>query len=292
MKTEVKKIDELKREINIYAGGEAVKDKYEDAFRRINQKVKVPGFRPGNIPQDILEKKFSADANELVLKELIPDLYSEALKKEMLDVAELPEISDVKLNRQTLSFKAVVYVMPQINIRDYKGIKLEYKKTEVTSDDIKRAVDALKEMRKIDTADDRLARSLGYPNLAALEKIIEAQLFIQKEDEKRKYFEETVIEAITKDLDFKIPHSMIQRQLQELLRQAKLDMTLKGIAEEKIEQDIKTLSQELLPQAKKQVRVYLVLSDVAKKENIPLDDQMPRKVIELLLREAEWVERE
>jgi hypothetical protein len=32
------------------------------------------------------------------------------------------------------------------------------------------------------------------------------------------------------------------------------------------------------------------LSEVAKKENIALDDHMPRKVMEFLMREAEWKE--
>ena len=44
------------------------------------------------------------------------------------------------------------------------------------------------------------------------------------------------------------------------------------------------------PEAKRQVKVYLVLSEIAKKENIPLDDHMPHQVMEFLLREADWKE--
>jgi len=36
--------------------------------------------------------------------------------------------------------------------------------------------------------------------------------------------------------------------------------------------------------------VYLVLAQIAKQENIPIDDHMPRKVMEFLLREADWRE--
>ena len=48
------------------------------------------------------------------------------------------------------------------------------------------------------------------------------------------------------------------------------------------------MSQELEPQAKRQVKIYLILSAIAKKENIPQDDHMPPKVMEFLLREANW----
>jgi len=83
---------------------------------------------------------------------------------------------------------------------------------------------------------------------------------------------------------------MVNRQLEELVRQAKLDLAFKGLEREKIEEQGKVLSAELEPEARKQVKVYLVLSDIAKKENIPLDDHMSRRVMEFLLREADWQE--
>lgn len=87
-----------------------------------------------------------------------------------------------------------------------------------------------------------------------------------------------------------MPQSLINRQLQDLVRQAKLDLALKGVPREKIEEEEKTLSQQLEPEAKRQVKIYLVLSAIAKKENISLDDHMPQKVIEFLLRDADWKE--
>jgi len=83
---------------------------------------------------------------------------------------------------------------------------------------------------------------------------------------------------------------MVNRQLEELVRQAKLDLAFKGLEREKIEEQGKVLSAELEPEARKQVKVYLVLSDIAKKENIPLDNHMSRRVMEFLLREADWQE--
>ncbi|MFH1355282.1 MAG: trigger factor family protein, partial [Candidatus Omnitrophota bacterium] len=64
MKTEVKKIDSTKREINVEVSGETVKNKFEDVFKKIGKEAKVPGFRPGNAPRDILEKHYSANAHE------------------------------------------------------------------------------------------------------------------------------------------------------------------------------------------------------------------------------------
>lgn len=291
MKTEVKKIiDSAKREISVEVSGDIVKNKFEDVFKKIGEVAKVPGFRPGHAPRDILEKEFSSHAREQVLKELIPDVYNQAIEKEGLEVIDLPNISDVKLDRNTLSFKAQVEVSPEIKLKDYKGLKVNYKKAEVSPDEIKRSIDALKEARKIDAVDDNFAKSLGYPNLAELEKTVERQIFMQKENLERQKIENEIIESITKDLDFKLPQSLVNRQLEDLVRQAKLDLALKGMPREKIEEQQKSLSSQLEPEAKRQVKVYLVMAEIAKKENIPLDDHMPRSVMELLLREADWKE--
>ena len=288
METQVKKIDGTKREINVEVSGDTVKDKFEEVFKRLEKEAKVPGFRPGHVPRDILEKRFASSAHEQVLKELVPDIYNEAIKKEGLDVIEFPEINDVKLDRIKLSFKAIVEVSPEIALKNYKGAKIKFKKAAVTADEVKRYIDSLKESRKIDSLDDKFARGLGYPNFPALEAIVEKQIFIQKENQERQRIENEVVENLTGNLDFKLPQSLVNRQLQELLKHAKVDLAMKGVPREKIEEQEKELLTTLEPEARKQVKVYLVLSEIAKKENITQDDNMPQKVIEFLLREADW----
>lgn len=290
MKTEVKKLDETKREITVEVSGDIIKNKFEDVFQKIAKEAKAPGFRVGHVPRDMLEKNYSALANEQVLKELIPDLYNEAIGIEKLDVIELPEISDVKFDRVNLSFKAKVEVGPEVKLNDYKGLKVEYKKITVSADEIKRNIDSLKESRKVDTLDDKFAKSLCYPNLAELEKAIERQIYLQKENHERQKVESQIIENITKELNFKLPQALVSRQLQDLVRRAKVDLAMKGFERDKIDEQEKELQKNLEPEAQKQVRIYLVLSEIAKKENIPQDEHMTSHVMEFLLKEADWKE--
>jgi len=292
MKTEVKKLDNTKREISIAVTGEAVKNKFEEVYKKVGEEARVPGFRPGHTPRDILEKHFSSDVRKRVIEELIPDIYSKAVEKEGLEVIDLPNISEVKLDNQAeaLSFKATVEVRPEINLKAYKGIKVNYKKIEVSPDEVKRNLEALKEARKIDSLDDNFAKRLGYAKLPELEQAIERQIFIQKDNFQRQKIENEILENLTKDLDFKIPESLIKRQLEDSVRQAKVDLAFKGIPREDIEAQEKKLFEELEPQAKKQVKIYLVLAEIAKRENIPLNDHMPHEAIEFLLKEADWQE--
>lgn len=290
MKTEVKRLDNLKREISIEVSGDIVKNKFAEVFEKISQEAKVPGFRPGHAPMDIIEKHYGSHAHEQVLKELIPDVYNEAINKESLDVIELPEISEVKLDRANLSFKARVEISPQIILKNHKGLKINYKKVNVTADEVKRSIDSLKESRKLDSIDDNFAKSLSYPSLADLEKALENQIFLQKEKQQRQDTESQIVETLLKETEFKVPQSLVNRQLQDMLRQAKVDLAIKGVPREKIDEQEKELTNNLEPEAKRQVQVYLILAEIAKKENIALDEHMPHHVMELLLKSADWKE--
>lgn len=290
MKTEVKKLDDSKRELNIEVSGEMVSQKFEEVFSQIIKEAKVPGFRPGHAPRDMIEKQYGSHAHEQVLKELVPDVYSKAIDQEKLDVIEMPEITEVKLDRTTLSFRAKVEVSPDIKLKSYKGIAISYKKPGVSADDVKRSIDSIKESRKVEVLDDSFAKGLGYPSLKELEGAIERQVLLNKDNQEHQRIENDLIETLLKDLDFKTPQVLINRQLQDLIRQAKVDLAMKGMPRDKIDAQTDTLTKELAPQAEKQVRVYLVLAEIAKKENIALDDHMPRKVIEFLMREASWKE--
>jgi len=290
VKTEIKKLEGTKRELSIEVTGDIVKNKHAEVMAKIAKEATLPGFRAGHAPLDMVEKNFSSQAHEQVLKELIPEIYNQAIEAEKLDVIELPEIFDVKLEKESLSFKAKVEVAPEIELKNYKKLKIAYKKIEVSADEVKRSLDTVKESRKLDKLDDNFAKGLGYASLTELEKAFERQLFIQKENTQRAKIEHEIIQQLTKDLQFTVPQSLVNRQLQDLVRQTKLDLALKGYPKDKIEQEEANMIKELEPQAREQVKVYLVLAEIAKKENLPQDEHLSAHVMEYLLKEADWQE--
>ena len=116
MKIEVKKTEQGKRELAIEVSGEVVSKKFDHIYNEIAKEAKIPGFRPGKAPRDLLEKHYSSLAHEEVLKNLIPEVYGQAIDAEKLEVVDLPQISVVKLERDKLSFTATVEIKPEIRI--------------------------------------------------------------------------------------------------------------------------------------------------------------------------------
>jgi len=290
VKIEVKKLDNEKRELNIEVSGDIVSKKFDDVYKEIGKEAKVPGFRPGNAPLDMLQKHYSSLAHEQVIKDLVPELYNQAIEKENLDVIELPQISEVSLLADRISFKARVQLAPEIKLKNYRKIRLNYKRIEVGQDEISRSLDSLKESHKVPSLDDIFAKGMGYPDLNELKAALERQIYLQKENAQRQELESRIIEAITKEVEFNIPQSMVSRQLDDLVKQAKLDMALRGMPRQQIDGQEAEMKKHFQPQAQEQVKVYLVLAEVAKKESIAIDEHMPRRVMEFLLKEAEWTQ--
>ncbi len=129
MKVATKRLKDNKVSLDVEVSKEAVKKKFDEIYDKIGKEIKIPGFRPGKAPRHILEQHHSKLASEEVIKDLVSESYQESIKSENIDVIDLPQITDVKLNNDTLSYKAEVEVKPEIKITQYKGLKL--KKNEI-----------------------------------------------------------------------------------------------------------------------------------------------------------------
>ncbi len=287
MKTQVKKIGRNLRELTVEVEGDIVRKKFDEIYNRLNKEAKIPGFRPGNVPRDILEKHYSAVVHQEALKELLPEIYNQALGKTQLEAVSLPEISDVNLDKDNLSFKASLEIKPKIDIKNYKGLKLEYKQIEASEDEISQALDKLMQNYSQVSAED-LAHSLGYPDFETLRKVLEKQIYLEKTRAQQINLENSIVEHLLKQVSFQVPASLITQQLKRLQRQAEMDLALRGMSKEEIEKQRQALRENLKPAAEKQVRIYLVLEEVARRENIARDDKMAQRVIEFLLRQADW----
>lgn len=290
MKVESKKLDAAKMQLYIEVPQDTVKKKFDEVYGRLGKEAKIPGFRPGNAPRDILEKYHGSLAREEVIKNLIPDAYKDSIEKEKIAAIELPEISEVRLESNVLSFKAVVEIRPEIEVKDYKNLKLKYRKAAVSPDEIEKTLNELKSARKVEAIDEKFARGLGYRTTDEMRSSIERQLFLQKENDLRYHLQDDLLKQVLGKVSFNIPVSLVRRRLEELVRDARAQMGLRGATSEQISSKEGDLRKELYPQAEIQVKTFLVLEEIAEKEKIPESEHLTQDVIEFLLREANWVE--
>jgi trigger factor len=117
------------------------------AFRRLAYEVKVPGFRPGKAPRQLLEARLGSDAaRKEALREALPDFYDKAVQEHHVEPIGPPDF-DITSGRESgpVAFDAVVEVMPTVQVGGYEGLRIIVPSITVTDDDLEAQIDRLRD---------------------------------------------------------------------------------------------------------------------------------------------------
>ncbi len=279
MKTEVKKLDRLKRVLRIEVEEENVARDKNEIYKKLSRDLKVPGFRTGTAPLEIVEKHYKKFLEEEFLKHAIPDYYSRALKENGLTPVGLPKIYDVVFSNKGLSFSAEFEVKPQLEVKDedYKNIKIKNRKIKVEEIEVEKLITQLKEnVKKIvkkDYTDDDLAKWAGYPSKDSLREAIRAEIFVNKIRAQRNEIENTIAEELIKRVKVEIPHSLLKEQEEHLLRQEMVNLQRQGVEEKDIKKYEDDIRKKISKIAEKQIKLYYIFEAIARKESLEVNER-------------------
>jgi len=135
MDIKVEKQPKSEVKVTIELTAEETEKHLNKAAEQISTMVKVPGFRPGHVPLEVLKKHVKEDAIESQMLDLaIPDSYTQAVKKEDLQVISRPNIKIVQNN--PLKYEAVVATYPEVKVSGYDKIKIKKETPKVEDKDI------------------------------------------------------------------------------------------------------------------------------------------------------------
>ena len=295
MKVEVKKIDATKRELRFEIPKDRVSKKLEEVYQDIGKQAEIKGFRPGKAPRHLLEVHYSRLAQEEMIKKIIPEVYQETITKENLNPIDLPEIHDVSFKDGIVSFTAKLDVKPEVKIKNYKGIKIAKKSTQVTEEEIDKTFEFFKKGQgqgKEVPIDDAFAKSLGYASLQDFRASLKRQMEIDKDRHNRMDVENQVVEYLLKNTELIVPESAVNRQLEHLMEDTKQRLKTQCLKEEEINKMEEEMCSELNKSAERDIRIYFILEKIAELENITIEkgENLFHKIIGFLLKEAQWEE--
>ncbi len=143
MEYNVKKLPNSEVEISIELSKEEFEKHRQKAAEDISKEVKIQGFRPGHAPLHVLEQHVGKTHIDNHAQELaIQQSYVDVVMKEKLQVVARPKISIQKSD--PLSYTATVAIMPEVEIKDYKSIKVPKTEVKVTDKDVQEVLDDMK----------------------------------------------------------------------------------------------------------------------------------------------------
>ncbi len=120
-----------------------VEESLDKAYHRLVQRTRVPGFRKGKAPRNVLERYVGRESLlDEALHHLVPDAYEQALKEQELESIAQPQIEIEQTD--PLLFKAVVPLKPEVKVGDYHGVRLTPEPVEVTGDKVDAVMEQLR----------------------------------------------------------------------------------------------------------------------------------------------------
>lgn len=113
-------------------------------YRRVVQRISVPGFRKGKAPRWRVEQVVGREGliNE-VLDTMLPEVTDRAISEQELDAAGLPRLELVEIS--PFSVKATVPLVPKIDLGSYTDIRIPFEPVEVADEDVDQRLEQLRE---------------------------------------------------------------------------------------------------------------------------------------------------
>ncbi|MBL4908077.1 MAG: trigger factor [Sneathiella sp.] len=131
----------LKRDFTVVVDAAEIATKVTEKLTTVGQQVKLPGFRPGKVPMQILRQRFGKSVMGEILEETVNETSQKALNDNDLRPAQQPKIEITKFDEGSdLEFTIEVEIMPDFDPMDFSKLKLEKLVAEVADDKVDEAV--------------------------------------------------------------------------------------------------------------------------------------------------------
>ncbi|HEY8487322.1 MAG TPA: trigger factor [Limnochordales bacterium] len=147
VKASLQRMEGSKVALEVEVAPEEVQRSLQEAYRRLAERVRVPGFRPGRVPPQVLRARLGRQSiYDEALEVLLPRAYQQAVQEQGLEPVEEPRFDIVQMEEdKPLVFRAEVTVKPEVRLDSYRGLPAQRKVYEVTEADVDRVLRRLQE---------------------------------------------------------------------------------------------------------------------------------------------------
>jgi trigger factor len=125
-----------------------VDETFESVAKDFRREARLPGFRPGKAPREMVLRMYDKEIQEETKRKLITEAYRQAVDEQKLDVLGKPDIEEIQFSRgQPLQFAATIETAPDFELPEYKGLPVKREPQTVSDADLERALNLLRDQR-------------------------------------------------------------------------------------------------------------------------------------------------
>lgn len=123
--------------IELSLDGQDWKSSLNDAFKKKNAEVSIPGFRKGKAPKDVFIKKFGKEALYVDAIDIaLPKAYKKVLDDNKLIPACEPKVDVREIDENHAKFEFTIITKPEVKVSKYKGLGVKKEEAKVSKEEI------------------------------------------------------------------------------------------------------------------------------------------------------------
>jgi len=145
VKVSVKEPAPCEKLLSVTVSQDLIREEYKHFFEAIGKDARIPGFRPGKAPKEVVEAHFKSEAKEKVLEKLIVRSFREVIGEKGIEFLGRPTIREVEFTEDKLTYEALLEVPPAIKLGKYRGLSAQRAKVEVRGEEVDEALQRLRE---------------------------------------------------------------------------------------------------------------------------------------------------
>lgn len=137
----------IKKSIEVEIPADRVSSEAQRVTSEFSRQAKLPGFRPGKIPANVIRSRFAKEIQEEVMSRLLPVSFREAIAGKGVEAVGDPELEqlDPYIEGAPVKYKANFEVKPQITLGEFRGIEVDDRKIEVGDADVDEMIERFRE---------------------------------------------------------------------------------------------------------------------------------------------------
>jgi trigger factor len=138
----------LERRLDLSVAIADLDKEIDQRLKRLAKNAKMPGFRPGKVPANIVKQQYGEQAHYEALNEAVERAFGETVKAQQLRVAGYPKIEPKGGENAThMEFSAVFEVYPEIKLGDLASVEIERAVLEVGAAELDSTIEVLRKQR-------------------------------------------------------------------------------------------------------------------------------------------------
>ena len=165
-------------ELTVSVDGETFEKAINAVYKKQVKKINVQGFRKGKAPRRIIEKMYGTEVfYDDAIQDCYPDALYDAAKEADVKIVAVESLEALEAGKEGFTFKATIVVEPTMEIKDYKGLEIEKKSTEVNDELVNEELDKVRERNsRMVTVEDRPAQN-GDTAVIDFEGFVDGEAF-------------------------------------------------------------------------------------------------------------------